>query len=263
MRAIRIHLAAAVGGLVLVAMPITSRASLFLNVAGAGGAVGENFNGFQGNAGTVPSNFTVGGTQSGGYQGFFTDGTSAYSTVNGIYAGTQSSNTADNAFTARVPVSNTLTLTFAVKNNTGAPLSSLQFNFNVEQYQDAAATPNNINFLSDNGTGGAFDQTNITGPGKSVLEFNAGGTSTVYSTPTTVSETASYNQTIADGATVQFQWSWIPGGGGNRPIWGVDDLSVSGTAAPVPEPASAALLGLGGLGLLARRTRRTRGISAD
>jgi hypothetical protein len=257
----RIHLAAAVGGLVLAGMPFTSQASLNLNIAGPAGAVGENFNGFQGNAGTVPANFTVGGTQSGGYQGFFTDGSSAYSTVNGIYAGTQTSNTADNAFTARVPVSNTLTLTFAVTNNTGASLSNLQFSFNVEQYQDATATPNNINFLSDNGTGGAFDQNNITGSGKSVLEFSAGGTSTVYTTPTTVSETASYNQTIANGATVQFQWSWIPGGGGNRPIWGVDDLSVSGTAAPVPEPASAALLSLGGLGLLGRRARRARAVN--
>ena len=259
MRAKRIHLAAAVGGLIL-AVPFTSRAALVLTTAGPGGAVGENFNGFQGTAGTVPTNFAVsGGTTN--YAGTFTGGSSAYNTNNGIYSGNQTSNTGDHALTARVPVGSSLLLTFAVTNNTGAPLSGLQFNFNIEQYQDAAATPNNINFLSDNG-GGAFDQSNLSGPGRSVQELSAGGTTNVYATPLTAAETVSYNRAVADGATVQFQWSWVPGGGGNRPIWGVDDLSVSGTAAPTPEPASAALLGLASAGLLARRKRRTRGANA-
>jgi hypothetical protein len=98
--------------------------------------------------------------------------------------------------------------------------------------------------------GGTFDSTKLSG-NISQNELAAGSTSTVYTTPLSVSETAFYNQAIPNGATVQFQFTWTPGGGGNRPIFGVDNLAITGN---VPEPTGLALVGLGGL-LLARRRR--------
>jgi len=171
--------------------------------------------------------------------------------VNGLYAGTQTSNTADHGFDARVPVGTTLTLTYTVTNNTGAALSGLTIKFNEEQYQDATATPNNINLLSDNG-GGAFSQANLTGDINN-NELQSGGTTTVYATPLTAARTASYNQSIPNGGSVQFQFAFVPGGGGNRPIFGIDDLQVT---ANVPEPASFGFLLTGAaIGILGRRRR--------
>jgi hypothetical protein len=211
--------------------------------------VGSNFDTYQGSAATLPADFTVGGSTT-NYAGIFTDGVSAYTTANGLYAGTQSSNTADNAFTARVPVGTNLTLTYSVKNSTGSTLPGLTIKYDIEQYQDATATPNTISIASDNGLGGAFDSTKMSGT-ISQNELAAGGTTTVYTTPLTVTDTATYNQAIPDGAIVQFQFTWTPGGGGNRPIFGVDNLAITGT---VPEPTSLTLIGIGGL-LLSRRRR--------
>lgn len=247
--------------------PRPAMATMILN--SPTGTVGNNFNTYQGTLATVPSDFTVGGSQSGGYQGFFTDGSSAYTTTNGLYAGTETPVTTDTGFAARVPVGNNLTLTWSVKNNTGQSLPGLSLSYTEVQYQDATATPNTISLTSDNGSGGvSFDSTHLmgntvpNGTGISFNELQAGGTTTVYPDPLTELLTASYNQAIPNGATVEFQFTWTPGGGGNRPIFGITDLAITGLVV-VPEPSSIALFLSAGACLCfaaARRRRRANAI---
>jgi len=227
------------------------------------GTVGNNFNTYLGTAATLPSDFTVSGSTT-NYAGIFTDGVSGYTTANGLYAGTESPVTTDTGFAARVPVGTNLMLTWSVENNSGEALNGLSLSYTEVQYQDATATPNTITLTSDDGTGGPiFDATNLTGntvpngTGISFNELQQTSTSTVFPDPLTEALTATYNQTIPNGATVQFQFKWTPGGGGNRPIFGITDLAITGIApAPVPEPSSVALFLSAAAGLLVVVKRR-------
>jgi hypothetical protein len=220
------------------------------------GTVGNNFNTYVGTAASLPSDFTVSGSTT-NYVGVFTDGVSAYTTANGLYAGTESPITTDTGFAARVPVGTNLMLTWSVENDTGAALNGLSLSYTEVQYQDAVATPNTISLASDDGNGGStFDATNLTG-NTSVNELSATGGGLVYATPETKALTATYNKSIANGATVQFQFTWTPGGGGNRPIFGITDLNITGiTSVPVPEPSTVVLFLSAAAGLIVVGKRR-------
>jgi hypothetical protein len=183
--------------------------------------------------------------------GIFTSGTSTYSTTNGIYAGTQSSNLSDRSFAARVPAGSNLLLTFSVTNNTGSTVPGLSLTFDQEQYQTSTATPNFINVLSNNGSGTTFDQVNLSG-NTSNQELNAAGGDTVFATPLTASRSVSYNAAVPAGGSVSFQFSFVPGGSGNRPIHGIDNVVVS----TIPEPGTIGLLALTTAGMMTLRRRR-------
>lgn len=60
---------------------------------------------------------------------------------------------------------------------------------------------------------------------------------------------------IADGDSLTFFLVGTQNSGGATRLWGFDNISVSGTTIPVPEPSSTALLGLGGLALILRRRK--------
>jgi hypothetical protein len=213
--------------------------------------------GFQGTAITLPPAFVTDAT--GGYAGTFTSGPggSAYTGNNGVYAGFAAVGSTDPGFAARVSAGTSLHLTFAIVNNSGATLNGATLNFNEVQYQDAVATPNVITITSDDGTG-TLITANTSANADPFLsgntqfnEISAGGsTGTNYEF---AAETLFYKAPILNGAEVQFEATFTPGGGGSRPIFGLADIAAVGS---VPEPGTLSMLGaVGGLSLIRRRRR--------
>ncbi|HYE17646.1 MAG TPA: PEP-CTERM sorting domain-containing protein [Tepidisphaeraceae bacterium] len=215
----------------------------------------ESFDTFDGTAATVPTDFTAGGLFTFGSPGrVLTSGTSPYNSTPGWYALNDNGSTSDVAFGARTNATNgSGTLTWAVTNGTGQPLTGLQLVFDVERYStsgsgnriDVTWSPDNVTY----GTAGLAGDTQTT--------IGSGGTAdTVLADPVIIADRAvALTQTIADGETVYLRFFWNPVSGGARPHFGIDNLELT---AVVPEPGSLALAGGAAVALLVRRGRRRR-----
>ncbi len=71
----------------------------------------------------------------------------------------------------------------------------------------------------------------------------------------TLSDATSYS--LSNGDSLTFGFSFEDASGSSARIHMIDDFTLDGNVNLVPEPTSAALLGLGGLALLTRRSRRS------
>jgi hypothetical protein len=219
----------------------------------------QDFDTFVGTLATVPTGWTTGGSAL--FIGTLTSGSSAYNQNNGWYSLNDNGSTADRAIGGRVPAGSTFTLTAQFVNQTGQALSGFNLAYAVEQYTGSdPATTNTIDLTwSTNGT--TFVSTGLTGD--LTTASTNGSPDTVFADPLVTARVAALTgQTIAPGASFYVRYSFIPAGGGSRPIWGVDAFSLTPTAAAaaVPEASPLGLMAFGSAGAallgLTRRLRR-------
>lgn len=210
----------------------------------------ENFNGFtDGTEASVPANFVaahdLGATAFGGR--VLTSGSSAYNSTTGWYSLNDNDSPADFAFGARTNGgSGQGTLTFQVTNMTGATIPGISLAFNLEQYTNSLSG-NRLDVLASS-DGSTFNMTSLTGDTSSMIP-SGGGANTVFANPTVTARSVTYGAPVANGDSISFRFSWIVTSGGNRPHYGVDDVSV----AAIPEPSAVWLCGLGLLAGVRRR----------
>jgi hypothetical protein len=199
------------------------------------GSVTQNFNTFDGTAATLPAGVVVGGTTT--FNGILTSGTGTYNGANGFYALNDDGSPADRAIGARAPAGSAYTITLAVTNNTGATIPGINIGYDVEQYTNGdPGTAGSTLTLTRSTDGTTFNSTGLSGN----LSTTAQATQAdqVFADPLVTPRTATYTGAVANGASVQFQFTFNPAGSGPRPHFGIDNF----TASVVPEPAGLALL---------------------
>lgn len=154
---------------------------------------------------------------------------------------------------------------FKVTNNTGATFENLTIDFTQENWRSSTTATNTIaasfatsgnaadgTFLST-GTFSAITALDLVGPApvaaNGALDGNLGANQVLRSF--TLS-----NINLAQGDSLYFRWRDVNDGGNDAGL-SIDNLTITGTFAAVPEPTSLALVGLiGSTGLLAGYRRR-------
>lgn len=244
----------------LAAFGVTSSAFGVIGVSNSSPST-ENFNSYMGTSASVPIEWLTTGNIAGNtaipHRGTLTSGSSAYSKDDGWWSLNDDLSPYERAFGARVPSSGIFRVAAKFRNDTGKTINRTELKFNIEQFTlGAAGAGNNILVeWSPDGTG--YKSTNLSGDTStdSVNDTGSGIGGTVFGDPLITNRVVYLDQEIAPGGLFCVRFTWTPSGTGNRPHWGIDDVSVNMTNVPIPEPAAISMIALGAVALLGRRRK--------
>ncbi len=218
-------------------------------IATPGAPVIENFTSYAGSA--APTNWTITGSSAPGFQNQSTGS----GTAGGIYSyGATSSSERALGYLGNSSTAASVAYTAAYTNNTGDTLIQLDISFRAEQWRLASGGRTNGWEVSLSTDGVNYTVINDLSTWTSTNSGTTGavdGNSATYSA--SLAATVS-SLSIANGSNFSIRFAADRGSGsGSSQGIAIDDVSVTGTV--IPEPASLALLGLGGLLMLGRGRR--------
>jgi hypothetical protein len=228
-------------GIMVLSLAVAANATLIVT---GSGTTTYNFNTYAGTA--APADWTVTGVTA-----FNGVGTGS-GTAGGVWAYQDGAGSAGNSLGALGSGTFTLfTYGLTIQNNTGFAITEMSLGFDVLQYRVA-----NGGRLSTF----ALDDVNVLGFSETVFTGSNVPATGAQQPPLTVGSAYSQSLTglnIANGSSVTLNWIYDRGTGtGSAQGLALDNVSIGVTTAPIPEPATMSLLGLGALAMVLRRKIR-------